>query len=112
MHSSFPPRGALDLITVAPPRTGFPLSPLAGVVTRLDGGVLAVGGERGMDAILSRTASVSATQLGPGRNKLFIRGIADSSFTGPTQSTVGQYFGDIRLSYNAPDPDQIGRAHV
>jgi outer membrane receptor protein involved in Fe transport len=43
--------------------------------------------------------------LGSGRNKLFIRGIADSSFTGPTQSTVGQYLGDIRLSYNAPDPD-------
>src|SRR3546814_5101990 len=58
-----------------------------------------------MDSILSRTASVSSTHLGPGRNKLFIRGIADSSFTGPTQSTVGQYFGDIRLSYNAPDPD-------
>src|SRR5690606_13526601 len=33
------------------------------------------------------------------------RGIADSSFTGPTQSTVGQYLGDLRLSYNAPDPD-------
>ncbi|WP_333979922.1 hypothetical protein [Sphingomonas aerolata] len=28
-----------------------------------------------------------------------------SSFTGPTQTTVGQYLGDIRLSYNAPDPD-------
>src|SRR5690606_19776390 len=28
-----------------------------------------------------------------------------SSFTGPTQATVGQYFGDMRLSYNAPDPD-------
>ncbi|MEG8025552.1 hypothetical protein QP162_16280 [Sphingomonas aurantiaca] len=28
-----------------------------------------------------------------------------SSFTGPTQTTVGQYFGDLRLSYNAPDPD-------
>src|SRR3546814_3098560 len=50
-------------------------------------------------------ASLSSTHLGAGRNKLFIRGIADSSFTGPTQATVGQYLGDIRLSYNAPDPD-------
>jgi outer membrane receptor protein involved in Fe transport len=46
-----------------------------------------------------------STQLGPGRNKLFIRGVADSSFTGPTQATVGQYLGDVRLNYNAPDPD-------
>jgi outer membrane receptor protein involved in Fe transport len=50
-------------------------------------------------------ASVASTYLGAGRNKIFIRGIADSSFTGATQATVGQYYGDLRLSYNAPDPD-------
>ena len=71
----------------------------------IDGGDIAFGGERGTESILSRTASVSSTHLGSGRNKLFIRGIADSSFTGPTQATVGQYLGDVRLSYNAPDPD-------
>ncbi len=54
---------------------------------------------------MQRIPTVSSTYLGSGRNKLFIRGIADSSFTGPTQSTVGQYLGDLRLSYNAPDPD-------
>nr|WP_245198614.1 TonB-dependent receptor [Sphingopyxis italica] len=96
---------ARDEIIVTASKTDLPHSHFAGVVTRLDGGDLAFGGERGMDSILSRTATVSSTHLGPGRNKLFIRGIADSSFTGPTQSTVGQYFGDIRLSYNAPDPD-------
>lgn len=96
---------AQDEIIVTASKTDLPLSHFAGVVTRLDGGDLAFGGERGMDSILSRTATVSSTHLGSGRNKLFIRGIADSSFTGPTQSTVGQYFGDIRLSYNAPDPD-------
>lgn len=94
-----------DEIIVTASKTDLPHSHFAGVVTRLDGGDLAFGGERGMDSILSRTANVSSTHLGSGRNKLFIRGIADSSFTGPTQSTVGQYFGDIRLSYNAPDPD-------
>ncbi|MDK2760557.1 MAG: TonB-dependent receptor [Sphingopyxis sp.] len=94
-----------DEIIVTASKTNLPYSRFAGVVTKLDGGDLAFGGERGMDSILSRTATVSSTHLGSGRNKLFIRGIADSSFTGPTQSTVGQYFGDIRLSYNAPDPD-------
>ncbi len=81
------------------------LRDFAGQVALLDGVDLALGGAGGTEAILARLASVSSTHLGAGRNKLFIRGIADSSFTGPTQTTVGQYFGDLRLSYNAPDPD-------
>ena len=93
-----------DLIVTAS-KTRTPYAKYAGVATLLDGGDLAFGGERGTDSILSRMATVSSTHLGSGRNKLFIRGIADSSFTGPTQATVGQYLGDIRMSYNAPDPD-------
>jgi len=81
------------------------LRDLAGQAGVLDGADLALGGAGGTETILSRLASVSSTHLGAGRNKLFIRGIADSSFTGPTQSTVGQYLGDLRLTYNAPDPD-------
>ncbi len=96
---------ASDEIIVTASKTDLPYSHFAGVVTQLRGDDLAFGGERGMESILSRTATVSSTHLGSGRNKLFIRGIADSSFTGPTQATVGQYLGDIRLSYNAPDPD-------
>ncbi|WP_223799747.1 TonB-dependent receptor [Sphingomonas nostoxanthinifaciens] len=59
----------------------------------------------GTAAIIRLLPTLASTNLGPGRNKLFIRGIADSSFNGPTQSTVGQYLGDVRLTYNAPDPD-------
>ena len=92
-------------IVVRASKINTPYVKYAGVVTILDGSDLAFGGERGMDSILSRMATISSTHLGSGRNKLFIRGIADSSFTGPTQATVGQYLGDIRLSYNAPDPD-------
>jgi outer membrane receptor protein involved in Fe transport len=94
-----------EQIIVTATKTDLPYSHFAGVATRLDGDDLAFGGERGTESILSRVATVSSTHLGSGRNKLFIRGIADSSFTGPTQATVGQYLGDIRLSYNAPDPD-------
>lgn len=81
------------------------LRDFAGSVSLLDGPDLSFGGEQGMESILARVASLSSTHLGAGRNKLFIRGIADSSFTGPTQATVGQYLGDMRLTYNAPDPD-------
>lgn len=71
----------------------------------LTGEELELGGVGGTERITQRIATVASTYLGSGRNKLFIRGIADSSFTGPTQATVGQYLGDMRLSYNAPDPD-------
>ncbi len=78
---------------------------MPGQVSILDGAALQAGGVGGTEKITQRLATVSSTHLGSGRNKLFIRGIADSSFTGPTQATVGQYLGDLRLTYNAPDPD-------
>lgn len=92
-------------ITVTASKRDLAYGQVAGQVTMLDGAVLERGGVGGTERITQRAATVSSTYLGSGRNKLFIRGIADSSFTGPTQATVGQYFGDLRLSYNAPDPD-------
>jgi outer membrane receptor protein involved in Fe transport len=62
-------------------------------------------GSRGSEGIVSRLPMLASTSLGPGRNKIYIRGIADSSFNGPSQSVVGQYLGDVRLTFNAPDPD-------
>ena len=59
----------------------------------------------GTAAVTQLLVSLSSTNLGPGRDKLFIRGLADSSFNGPTQATAGQYLGDVRLNYNAPDPN-------
>jgi outer membrane receptor protein involved in Fe transport len=59
---------------------------------------------RGTAALVEQLPSLATTSLGPGRDKIFIRGVADSSFTGPTQGTVGQYLGEIQLNYNAPDP--------
>ncbi|WP_345725424.1 TonB-dependent receptor [Qipengyuania pacifica] len=81
------------------------LSEIPAQVSLLSGDDVSMGGSGGTERITQRIATVSSTYLGSGRNKLFIRGIADSSFTGPTQATVGQYLGDMRLSYNAPDPD-------
>jgi iron complex outermembrane receptor protein len=59
----------------------------------------------GNDAIVNLLATIDSTHFGSGRNKLFIRGISDSTFLGPLQATVGQYLGDVRLTYGVPDPD-------
>ena len=47
---------------------------------------------------------LQTTALGPGRNKVFIRGIADSSFNGTTQSTASVYLDDVQLNASGPDP--------
>ncbi len=101
-----PPRSVSseDIVVIGSKRdTELALYP--GAVEMIEGKDLTFGGSGGTEKIIQRAPTVSSTHLGSGRNKLFIRGIADSSFTGPTQATVGQYFGDLRLSYNAPDPD-------
>jgi outer membrane receptor protein involved in Fe transport len=50
-------------------------------------------------------AGVLATNLGPGRNKLLLRGLADGAYTGRARSIVATYLDDIPINYNAPDPD-------
>ena len=103
---SSPPQPApMEEIVVVASKRDTRLEDLPAQVSIVEGEELALGGIGGTEKITQRIATVSSTYLGSGRNKLFIRGIADSSFTGPTQATVGQYLGDMRLSYNAPDPD-------
>ncbi len=64
----------------------------------------ALGGES-FDEVAAQMVGVAVTNLGSGRNKIFVRGLSDGSFTGKTQSTVGLYLDDVPITYNAPDPD-------
>ena len=81
------------------------LYPGSAVVVLLGEDAFGPHGTGGQDYLLRQTPILQSTELGSGRNKLFIRGIADSSFTGPTQATAGTYFGDVRTGYNGPDPN-------
>lgn len=51
------------------------------------------------------TEGLAMTNLGPGRNRQFIRGIADSPFNGQSQSTVAVQVDEARVTFDAPDPD-------
>ncbi len=55
--------------------------------------------------VASAVDGFSMTGLGPGRNRMFLRGIADSPFNGESQSTVAIVLDGSRLTYSAPDPD-------
>lgn len=103
---SAPQTGDEEEIIVTASKRALGIGSYAGPVTVIDGSdPVFQHGIRGSDAIAARLPGLTSTHLGAGRNKLFIRGIADSSFAGPTQATVGQYFGETRINYNAPDPD-------
>jgi outer membrane receptor protein involved in Fe transport len=93
-------------IVVTASKRRIPLSQFAGPVEIVDAGSMRDDeAASGTAALIGHVASLSSTYVGEGRNKLFIRGIADSAFAGPTQATTGQYLGDMRLNYAAPDPD-------
>ena len=66
--------------------------------------------------VASAVDGFSTTGLGPGRNRIFLRGIADSAFNGESQSTVAIVLDGSRLTYSAPDPDlrlvDVERAEV
>ncbi len=55
--------------------------------------------------IASEVEGLALTSMGPGRNRMFLRGVADSPFNGESQSTVAVLLDDARLTYSAPDPD-------
>ncbi|WP_374530555.1 TonB-dependent receptor domain-containing protein [Novosphingobium sp.] len=59
----------------------------------------------GTSAIAAQSDGLAMTGLGPGRNRLFLRGVADSAFNGESQSTVAVVFDESRLTFSAPDPD-------
>ena len=100
-----PPEPAPDIIVTAS-KQGTALARFPGTVHLLELAPEESGrlGARGSEPIVNRLPMLASTSLGPGRNKLYIRGVADSSFNGPSQSIVGQYLGDVRLTFNAPDP--------
>ncbi len=83
----------------------------AGVASRLPMSISVTNGDElellqitDTNALALHTAGMSSTNLGPSRNKIFIRGISDGSFTGRQQATIGAYLDNIRLNYNEPDP--------
>lgn len=61
--------------------------------------------EAGTRDLAATVEGLVLTNLGPGRNRQFIRGVADSPFNGPSQSTVAVQLDETRLTFDAPDPD-------
>lgn len=93
------------VVTATKQRLGLSSYPASIAVVEFEPQETARYGSLGIDMLLREMPNLASTNLGSGRNKIFIRGIADSSFNGVSQATISQYLGDNRLIYSAPDPD-------
>jgi outer membrane receptor protein involved in Fe transport len=95
----------LDELVVTAEKRPELLSRSASAVSVLSAADIDGLGGKSFDEIAAQVVGVAVTNLGSGRNKIFVRGLSDGSFTGKTQSTVGLYLDDVPITYNAPDPD-------
>lgn len=95
-----------ELVIVATRRPAL-ADRLAYSVSALDARAAAARGVHDVADLALTVPSMTVTNLGPGRDKVILRGLSDGPLTGQTQSMVGIYLDDVRLTYNAPDPDLL-----
>lgn len=93
-----------ELLVTATKRVRDPRQ-LAVAVTAIPRGQLLATGATDAGEAAGQLAGVLSTNLGPGRNKLLLRGLSDGAYTGRARSIVATYLDDIPVNYNAPDPD-------
>lgn len=79
--------------------------PMAISVVRFDQRTRALAPVAGTHRLADDVEGLALTGFGPGRNRMFLRGISDSPLNGEAQSTVAVMLDDARLTYSAPDPD-------
>lgn len=103
-ESSRPPSLVAEVVVTATKRP-VALDRLPAGVSAISGAQIATTGAVDVGRTVGQLAGVLSTNLGPGRDKLLIRGLSDGAFTGRTRSTVGTYLDDTPINYNAPDPD-------
>ena len=99
-----PPVTVTEILVTATKRVRNPRE-LAVAVTAIPRAQLAETGSADAGEAAGQLAGVLATNLGPGRNKLLLRGLSDGAYTGRARSIVATYLDDIPVNYNAPDPD-------
>ena len=99
-----PPALVAEIVVTATKRP-VAMDRLPAGVSAISGQQIAATGTVDIGRTVGQLAGVLTTNLGPGRDKLLIRGLSDGAFTGRTRSTVGTYLDEAPINYNAPDPD-------
>jgi outer membrane receptor protein involved in Fe transport len=100
-----PVKSAVGEVVVTATRRTALAARIPDAIGVLSGERLEMARDAGLSDLSGRVAGLIVTNLGPGSDKVIMRGLSDGGLTGHAQSTVGIYLDDTRLTYNAPDPD-------
>lgn len=105
--STASPQSALDdvPILVTATKREVDVQKIPGSVTAVDGEVLRQWGVRDFNQMAPAIAGVAYTNLGPSRDKIFLRGVSDGAFADRTQMTVGVYLDETPIIFNDTNPD-------
>lgn len=92
---------------VVPGKFPTPLHDYPGSVgiVRLSGAGTFTSNRTDIEDVARRTPILAGTAFGDGRDKVFVRGIADSSFNGASQPTTSIYLGDALIGFGSPNPN-------
>lgn len=92
----------LVVTAIKRPATGFELPVSVTGVSALE---LEDLGAYDFQSLAPHLAGVSTTNLGPGRNKIFVRGLSDGPFADRTQAIVGVYIDETPVTFSDTNPD-------
>ena len=104
LPKSFTARAPDTILVTATKRTAY-AQELPVSISAVDEHTLDRWGVRDFNALATKVAGVSFTNLGPSRNKIFVRGLSDGAFADRTQSTVGVYLDETPIIFNDTNPD-------
>ncbi len=100
------PRATVPTVIVQASKRPELLGDYPAEIVRVSGAdVSPYGGVPDTGALQQVAPILTSTDWGAGQEKLFLRGIADSSFGSASPALVGEYLGDQPLIYDAPDPN-------
>lgn len=105
VQPSIPSVDVVQEVVVTATKRAAEIDQLPYSVSALGAEALNVAGATDIEDVATQLTSLATTNLGPGRDKILLRGLSDGVFTGRTQSLVGLYLDDVPITYNAPDPD-------
>ncbi len=102
LSSSPPP---IEEIRVTASKRNLPITRLPASTTLVTADQLSMFGFIESGDLQAPVAGLTVVGSGPGRNKLFLRGLSDGVFVGRTQSTIALYLDETPVNFSGGDPD-------
>ena len=97
--------GLVETVTVTATKREADAQNLPYSIVVVDGDDIESATNRTAHRLANQVAGLTETNLGPGQDKLFVRGLTDSVLPGLSESIVGMYLDEARIADDAPAPE-------